>query len=202
MRGDRDAEFTAFMAEDGASLLHTAWLLCGDVHRAEELTQQALVSTYMAWPNARDTDPLAYARRCLANARIDSWRRRRREVLTDPELIWGEPTPGPERHVGQRDEVVRALQALPVRQRRIVVLRHFVGLPEAQVAEELGVSVGTVKSTASRALARLRADLTAPPADVVPAAGTRPRTTRATPTRPVPVRAPADVARRDTRSKR
>jgi len=95
----RDAEFATFIAADAAALLHTAWLLCGDAHRAEELTQQALVSTYLAWPRARDSDPLAYARRTLANARIDSWRRRRREVLTNPETVPDGASPGPEDRV-------------------------------------------------------------------------------------------------------
>lgn len=166
---DRDAEFAAFMAADAGSLLHTAWLLCGDAHRAEELTQQALVSTYVAWPRARDTDPLAYARRSLANARIDSWRRRRREVLTSPEMIPRDTSPGHETRIAERDQLVRALRTLPPRQRRIVVLRHFVGLAEAEVADELGVSLGTVKSTASRALARLREEL-----DMVTTASERP----------------------------
>jgi RNA polymerase sigma-70 factor (sigma-E family) len=156
---DRDAEFAAFMAADGNALLHTAWLLCGDGHRAEELTQQALVSTYVAWGRVREGDPLAYARRTLANARIDSWRRRRREMLTDPQTMPIGSTPGHDGRVAERDELVRALRSLTARQRRIVVLRHFVGLSEAEVADDLGVSLGTVKSTASRALAQLRGQL-------------------------------------------
>lgn len=156
---ERDAEFAAFMAADAAALLHTAWLLCGDAHRAEELTQEALVRTYVAWSRARATDPLAYARRSLANARIDGWRRLRREVLTSVDALPGGATPGHEQGVVDRDRLVRALQSLSARQRRVVVLRHFVGLPEAEVAEDLAISVGTVKSTASRALARLRTTL-------------------------------------------
>ncbi|WP_307793762.1 SigE family RNA polymerase sigma factor [Actinotalea soli] len=159
MRDERDAEFAAFMGADAGALLHTAWLLCGDAHRAEELTQQALVSTYLAWPRARETDPLAYARRTLANARIDTWRRRRREVLAAPDALPEGQADGHEATVGDRDQLVRALRSLPVRQRRILVLRHMVGLSETEVADDLGVSVGTVKSTASRALARLRSEI-------------------------------------------
>src|SRR5450759_633117 len=81
----RDDEFAAFMTAYSPALLHTAWLLCGDAHRAEELTQQALVKTYVSWARALRTDPLAYARRTLANQRIDTWRRTRREVLLAPE---------------------------------------------------------------------------------------------------------------------
>lgn len=196
----RDEEFAAFMAADAPALLHTAWLLCGDAHRAEELTQQALVATYLAWPRARDADPLAYARRTLANARIDSWRRRRREVLTDPETVPDGASPGHEDRLADRDLLVRALRTLPVRQRRIVVLRHFVGLPEAEVAEELGVSLGTVKSTASRALARLREELDATRTPPRPAPTTRTPATTPTPTTtPGPAPAPTSTTTRRQR---
>lgn len=151
---DREAEFAAFMAEAAPALARTAWLLCGDEHRAEELVQQALVRTYLAWGVAREREPLAYARRVLANLRIDSWRKHRREVLT------GTPPEGAldsaaDRHA-ERDRLVRALATLSARQRRVVVLRHLVGLTEREVADDLGVSLGTVKSTASRGLTQLR----------------------------------------------
>lgn len=161
-----DDEFTAFVAAHQADLLRTAWLLVGDTHRAEELTQQALVRTYAAWSRAGSGDPLAYTRRVLVNLRTDSWRRRRREVLVDelPEDASGLGTP-PARDAAadhaDRDRLVRALAALTPKQRRVVVLRHLVGLPEAEVADHLGVSVGTVKSTSSRALALLRDALAA-----------------------------------------
>jgi len=168
-RRSADEEFTEFVAARQKDLLRTAWLLVGDAHRAEELTQQALVRTYAAWPRARAGDPLAYSRRVLVNLRTDSWRRRRREVLVRevPEA------PATDRSAADahadRDRLLRALGTLTARQRRAVVLRHLVGLSEAEAAEALGVSVGTVKSTTSRALALLRdalardgADLPAP----------------------------------------
>ncbi|WP_082573753.1 SigE family RNA polymerase sigma factor [Cellulomonas sp. Root137] len=157
---DTDAEFTAFMQAHSADLLRTAWLLVGDAHRAEELVQHALVRTYAAWSRARRDDPLAYARRTLVNLRIDTWRRRRREVLSAPEHLPETGSIAAHGPSDDRDQLVRALALLSPRQRRIVVLRHFVGLPEAEVAAELGVSVGTVKSTASRGLATLRTALT------------------------------------------
>lgn len=157
-RAGRDAAFTAFMAEHSAGLLRTAWLLCGDTHRAEELVQQALIRTYTAW--ARTSDPLAYTRRVLVNLRVDTWRRRRREVLAAPEDLPETGSGDAHASTHDRDQLVRALALLTPRQRRIVVLRHLVGLSEAEVAESVGVSVGTVKSTASRALATLRATLT------------------------------------------
>lgn len=155
----RDAEFTAFAAAAQGPLGRTAWLLTGDVHQASELVQLALVRTYVAWPRARATDPLAYARRVLANARIDTWRRRRREVLRDPADLPTVGTPGHEAAAVQRDELVRALAVLPPRQRRVVVLRYLAGLSEREVADDLGVTVGTVKAQASRGLHRLRGEL-------------------------------------------
>lgn len=157
---DVDAEFTAFMRAHSADLLRTAWLLVGDAHRAEELVQQALVRTYASWSRTRRDDPLAYTRRTLVNLRIDTWRRRRREVLSAPEHLPEGSAAGTLGPSDDRDQLVRALALLSPRQRRIVVLRHFVGLPEAEVAAELGISVGTVKSTASRSLATLRTALT------------------------------------------
>lgn len=161
-----EAEFTAFVAQSGPGLHRTAHLLTGDAHRAEELVQATLVKTYLAWPRACATDPEAYARRVLANQRIDTWRKHRREVLVDPVDVpdaadataraSADPVASA---AADRDEVIRALLALTPRQRRVVVLRHLVGLSDAEVAADLGVSVGTVKSTASRALAQLRARL-------------------------------------------
>ena len=157
--GDLDAEFTAFMAEHADTLLHTAWLLVGSMDRAEELTQQALVRTYGAWRRARK-DPLPYARRVLVNLRVDTWRRRRREVLTDDVPEAGAEAAGHGR-AEDRDQLVRALALLTPRQRRVVVLRYLVDLSEADVAADLGVTTGTVKTTASRGLATMRAALRA-----------------------------------------
>lgn len=188
-RRSRDEDFTAFVTDHQADLLRTAWLLCGDTHRAEELTQQALVRTYGAWSRAGAGDPLAYARRVLVNLRIDTWRRRRREVLVAPEDLPDDvahPGTAPHRstadHQADRDQLVRALATLSPRQRRVVVLRHLVGLPEADVAADLGISVGTVKSTSSRALAQLRATLHASdddaPSSASPSSTPAPRSSR------------------------
>nr|WP_276313723.1 SigE family RNA polymerase sigma factor [Antribacter gilvus] len=154
--GGRDAEFTAFMQEAEPLLARMAWLLCGDTHRAEELVQQALVRTYVAWPRARDGDPVAYARRILANARIDTWRRRRREVLVDPGALRGAHVESAAAAHADRDRLTRALAQLAPRRRRVVVLRYLMDLSERQVADELHISPGAVKSAASRGLAQLR----------------------------------------------
>ncbi|WP_421743090.1 SigE family RNA polymerase sigma factor [Cellulomonas sp.] len=158
-RPDHDEEFAAFVAAAKGDLGRTAWLLTGDAHLAAELVQDALVRTYVAWPRARQSDPLAYARRVLANSRIDMWRRRRREVLSAPASFPDSVRTNESAVVEHRDELVRALARLTTRQRRVVVLRYMVGLTEREVAADLGVSVGAVKSQASRGLSLLRAHL-------------------------------------------
>lgn len=155
-RTERDAEFTAFMVDAQPALSRTAWLLCGDVHRAEELVQHALVRTYVAWPRARERDPLVYARRVLANARIDHWRKHRREHLTEPHEVPPVEQVSTEGGFAERDALVRALVHLSPQRRRVVVLRYLLDLPERQVADELDLSLGAVKSAASRGLAHLR----------------------------------------------
>ncbi len=153
-RRARDAEFAAFMSSSEDDLLRTAWFLVGNAHHAEDLAQEALARTYAAWSRAR-RDPLAYTRRVLVNVRTDTWRRRRREVLTDPRAL-PEPAASATGAVESRDQIVRALGTLTPRQRRVVVLRYLLDLSEADVAADLGISIGTVKSTASRALSHLR----------------------------------------------
>jgi RNA polymerase sigma factor (sigma-70 family) len=103
-----------------------------------------------------DGDPFAYARRVIATARIDSWRRTKHDVLVAPaDLRPGSAADGTQ-HVVDRDELVRALRQLPAGQRRIVVLRYLLDRTEKQTAEDLGISLGAVKSGASRGLDRLR----------------------------------------------
>ena len=150
-----DAEFTAFMGQVAPSLLRTAWLLTGDPDRAQDLVQAALVKTYQAWPRVRHEDALAYTRRVLVNHRTDVWRRSRHEVASPglPEGVAAEAGSS----VELRDELVRQLHRLPTQQRRVIVLRYYGDLSERAVAELLDVSVGAVKSAASRGLAVLRA---------------------------------------------
>jgi RNA polymerase sigma-70 factor (sigma-E family) len=154
-----DAEFTAFATAAQSELGRLAWLLTGDVHAAAELVQTTLVRTYTAWPRARAGDPLAYSRRILANARIDLWRKRRREVLVAPDQLPHGVTADESAVVVHRDELVRALAELSPQQRRVVVLRYLVGLSEREVADDLGVSTGTIKTQASRGLHKLRASM-------------------------------------------
>lgn len=158
----RVEEFRAFVEATKNPLYRMAFLLCGDAVRADELTQATFERTWRAWSSARDGDPLAYARRILANLRIDTWRRTRREVLTGLDHHDRAHVGDPAVAVAERDAVVRALLLLPVKQRRIVVLRHLLDMSEADVAAELDLPIGTVKSTSSRALAQLRTIMTDP----------------------------------------
>jgi RNA polymerase sigma-70 factor (sigma-E family) len=150
-----DEEYADFVAAVSPTLLQVAWLLTGDHGRAEELVQAGLVRLYPAWPRIRDGDPLAYARRIIVNARIDHWRRLGAEELVDDIPERG-GLDAAQAGIEDRDELRRALLALSPRERRIVVLRYYCDLPLSQIALDLHVSTGTVKSTASRALAKLR----------------------------------------------
>ena len=150
-----DAAFRAFVETNGAALQHAARLLTGDHHRGEDLVQTALTRLYLKWD--RVEAPLAYARKAMVTAHIDSTRRRWRgerptEIL--PELAESGETTG----VDERDELRRLLGGLGSRERAVVVLRYYCDLSEQETARTLGMPVGTVKSTCSRALARLRVE--------------------------------------------
>lgn len=142
-------------------LLRSAFLLTGDVHRAEDLVQDALVKVALRWERLREGHPTAYARTVIARDNVSWWRRYRREALVaDPSRRRAEDSAWAADHVGEvetRLVVLRALDRLTAGQRRVLVLRHFDDLSERETAEILGVSVGTVKSQNAAALARLRA---------------------------------------------
>lgn len=154
MRRSHEQEFAAFFDDASPRLLAAAWFLTGEQHAAEDLAQEALARTYARWARVRTGNPLAFARRVLANLHTDRWRKHRREVLTDDV---------PDRGViadPQSVDLVRALATLAPRERECVVLRHYLDLSEKQTAETLGISVGTVKSYTMHGLRRLRAQLT------------------------------------------
>ncbi|NEA33161.1 SigE family RNA polymerase sigma factor [Streptomyces sp. SID13031] len=155
----RDQEFSDFVQARRSRLVGAAYLLCGDRHTAEDLVQTALAKLYAAWPkiHSRGAED-AYVLKILVNTTIDAGRRRwRRELISDelPE----QSVPGPD--LDGRDELVRALATLGPKQRRIVVLRYWLDLSVEEVAADLRISHGTVKSQSSRALDHLRARLTA-----------------------------------------
>ena len=152
---DGPVEFEAFVAARSPALLRTAWLLTGDPDRAQDLLQTTLATCWTRWSRIRSEDPEGYVRRVLARTYARSWRRRwNGEIPTEslPETDGWSPTDDAD----LRETVRRALALLPRRQRAVVVLRHFDDLTEAQTAAALGVTVGTVKSQHSRAMATLR----------------------------------------------
>lgn len=156
----RDEEFVAFVEADGPYLFRTAFFLVGERAPAEDLVQGTFERVYRTWDKARAGAPRAYARKVLVNLRTDTWRRTR---LTDVPGDDNLPLARADDHASQialRDELARALGSLSPQQRRVVVLRHVLDLPEAQVAREIGRSVGTVKAASSRGLERLRSLLT------------------------------------------
>jgi RNA polymerase sigma-70 factor (sigma-E family) len=153
-----DAGFTDFVRDRSTALLRTAVLLAGgDRGNAEDLLQGVLERMYVRWDRI-DGAPEAYARRALTHAAVNRWRtRRRRPELPLLDADPGGAAPGDRpAEVDLRDALIRELLTLPPRQRAVLVLRYLDDLPDDEVAEALGCSVGTVKSQASRALSKLR----------------------------------------------
>jgi RNA polymerase sigma-70 factor (sigma-E family) len=148
-----DDEFAEFVRRWSPALLRVAFLLTSDRGEAEDLLQTALLKTSTHWGRLSDRDAAyAYVRRVIVTTHT-SWLRRRRvhEVLLD-QL----PDRGVESPAVEAGRALRALEDLPPRMRAVVVLRWYEGLTEAETAEALGCSLGSVKSQASRGLARLR----------------------------------------------
>ncbi|MBB5838348.1 SigE family RNA polymerase sigma factor [Kribbella italica] len=148
--------FDAFVLARSGRLLRTAYLLTQDHALAEDLLQTALAKVWFAWSRIEGGDPEPYVRKVLVNTYSTWWRRRwNGEQPTDelPESAGPEGT-----GAAERTDLWRALQQLPRRQRAVVVLRYYEDLSEAETARILGCSVGTVKSQASKAFAKLRLD--------------------------------------------
>jgi len=152
---DDRRRFRDFVAARTPTLMRIAYLLTGNQHDAEDLLQTALTRTAARLFWVRHADPEAYVRKVLYRESVSLWRRvKRREVLA-----WSPPdvaVADPGHAVDLRLSVRQALLRLTPRQRAVLVLRYFEDLPEAQVAEILECSVGTVRSQADRAKARLR----------------------------------------------
>ena len=157
--GVKDADFAAYLAARQPSLLRTAYLLTGDRHDAEDLVQTALAKLYLSWDKVQHQGSMdGYVRRILVNEHNSLWRRawKKREHGRGPDA---EVT---DHAVDAHDDGAGAalwdvVQTLPRKARAVVVLRYYEELTEAETADVLGISVGTVKSQTSRALAALRA---------------------------------------------
>jgi RNA polymerase sigma-70 factor (sigma-E family) len=149
--------FAEVFAAHHAEALRLAYLLCGDRHRAEDITADAFVKLYRRWSRGGIDNPRAYLRRSVVNEVNSKFRRlalERREAAKRSGDDRGARSP--EDQLADADAIAAALAALPQRQRMAVVLRYFADLPEREAAELLGVSVGTVKSSVSRGLDRMR----------------------------------------------
>ena len=154
---EKDAEFEAYMAARQPGLLRTAYLISGDRHTAEDLVQTALAKLYLSWDRVHDRQVLdGYVRRIIVNEHHSLWRRawKKRELTTDS--LPDHQTVAHDHDHEQRDALWEFVQTLPRKQRAVIVLRYYEDLSEAEIAETLGISVGTVKSQASRALAAMR----------------------------------------------
>ncbi|WP_214110484.1 SigE family RNA polymerase sigma factor [Acrocarpospora catenulata] len=153
-------EFRAYVVTRGAALLRVANQLTGNPADAEDLLQAALAKTYQAWDRIQDRAALdGYVRRAMVNINISWWRRRKLEEYPADEL----PELAFYQDPGHRyDELEHALSRLPVRQRTAIVLRYYEDMTEPEIAKALGISVGTVKSTVSRGIAKLRGELVIP----------------------------------------
>lgn len=150
------AAFCEFVAVRSRSLFRTAYLVVGDYQLAQDLVQESLVKTYVAWPHLRDVHKAeAYTRRIIVTTSI-SWRRRRGFHERPTESVPDSSTPDQSDGFGIHDELWTELRLLPARQRAAVVLRFCEDLSEAQTADLMGCSVGSVKKHASLGLAKLR----------------------------------------------
>jgi RNA polymerase sigma-70 factor (sigma-E family) len=177
-------EFDRFVAEAGDGLLRAAYLITWDLADAEDLVQECLFKVARRWPRVRRMEhPVAYARTVLVHLALDDGKQRSRRRAELAEAA----TASFEQHeddtavrvlgrVESSADLMQALAELPPRQRVALVLRYFEDLSEADVAETMGCSVGTVKSTTSRALDRLRG-VVEPPADTTNGNAEGPTTT-------------------------
>jgi RNA polymerase sigma-70 factor (sigma-E family) len=169
-------DFREYVAARNGALLRVAYLLTGNRQDAEDLLQTALAKVYLAWPRIQDRGAVdGYVRKVLVNTQTSFWRRRRVDEYPADELPDLPTIRDATADCDLRDAMWAALARLPRRQRAMVVLRYYEDLTEAETAEVLGVSVGAVKSSVSRAIAKLRADaslreprLEARKAEVVP----------------------------------
>jgi RNA polymerase sigma-70 factor (sigma-E family) len=151
--------FRGYVTTRSPALLRTAYLLTGDRTDAEDLLQEALARLAVSWHRVREHEALdGYVRRTMINLRTSRWRVRRVETVSmaePPGATVGGDLADP---LADHDAMWRALQRLPMRMRAVLVLRFYEDLSEAEAADVLACSVGTVKSQTSRALAKLRQD--------------------------------------------
>src|ERR1700760_344009 len=151
--------FGDYVARRSPALLRAALALTSNRADAEDLLQATLVKAYQSWDRIDDAAALdSYVRRVMANTHISGWRRRRVDEYPTDELPDSPPPPDAPGDSDLHDVVQRALDRLPRQMRAAVMLRFYDDMTEPEVAAALGVTVGTVKSTVARAVAKLRKD--------------------------------------------
>jgi len=153
---ERDQQdFEDFFVANWGAIFRTAYLLTGDHHLSQDLSQIAFSKAYRAWDRVRGMDhPRAYVRKTLVNETV-SWRRRRSSGEVPTLDLPAVHTPGPDASLPGSLALWAAVLHLPPRQRAVIVLRYYEDLSESEIADELGIALGTVKSTASAARAAL-----------------------------------------------
>ena len=159
--GSSEADFHGFVAARSAALFRGALVLTGSRDAAEDLVQETLERACRKWRTISAKDaPDAYVRRIMVNLANDRWRRFRR---TAQHPVDGEPTDPDDEYgrIDSRDQLVRALQQLPMRMRTVVVLRYFHDLSDAEIAADLKISQSTVRSQLARGIGRLRSQFPA-----------------------------------------
>lgn len=175
---DDDGErqrFTEYFAARREAVRRTAYLMCGDWHWADDLTQAAFIRLADGWHRIRDPQAVdAYLRTCLVRAFLSEnrrlWRRRERSVAEPPEVAADDDSEA----VARRMLFARALAEVPPRQRVTLIYRFYQGLDVTETAAALGCSEGTVKSQTARGLAALRralGDSVVPPAELISVQG-------------------------------
>ena len=162
-RRDRRADtgdFATWVSQAQGRHKRLAFLLTGDLSAAEDLLQSAYAKVYPRWDKVRIYDvPDAYLRRVMVSIRTSWWRRSRHHAWVTDAVPEQGGVPDPAGAVGESQALLAALRGLPERQRTAGVLRHWCDLSEAETAEAMSCSRGTVKSNTSKGLARLRAAL-------------------------------------------
>ena len=155
-------DYTAYVEGAWQRLFRTAYALTGDVRQAEELLQTTLVKVFVSWRKVSRADSRdAYVRRMMVNQATSGWRSRRHrdEVLSPEPRSVDEATPSFDTDLAASDELWQLVQALPARQRAVVVLRYYEDLSEREIGSVLGIAPGTVKSLAHAAMTKLRAEM-------------------------------------------
>ena len=179
---DPGTDFDSFVATRSRALFRGALVLTGSREAAEDLVQETLERACGRWRAIAAMDapdaPDAYVRRIMVNLANNRWKRFRRVV---PQHDAGDDRPAPGDDYGRvdsRDQLVRALQRLPIGMRTVVVLRYFHDLSDAEIAEDLWISPSAVRSQLTRGLEKLRAEIPAlsePPSSARPRKGTQTR---------------------------